>query len=309
MRAVPLKKVLGALLLASVFLVGSKGVVSANLVSNLRSVRDDFKKEFVTPDANLPQDYWWRTLKAQGATGFEVNENVDCSNSACLTREQVGDERYAKFSLSPQQYPGNIAVSDLTEERNGYSYNTVHRWSPTVNHPVTVTAEMKYSEGYKSDGSGDAVGSSPFWLWNNPLGPTGYIAPIKSMGFNWTDGQTFGGFYKGFKATVVDNSFSPFPIYTVDLPQVNMNDWFTATFIWSVNPSGVQSVDFYVNGTQVGTTTVPVAFPALTTELSVDNQSAQIGMDGSYSINFRNPVREQSMLIRLLKISNNGLQD
>ncbi|MEP7103300.1 MAG: hypothetical protein ABI721_01150 [Candidatus Dojkabacteria bacterium] len=299
MKSILRKAGVGSVLALLIMAMSTTGVNA--LIINLSTpnlVFDNFSAPFQTPSPTANQSYWWRTLKSGGPTGFSQAENVDCNYDACLA--QVNG--VAKFTLKPQTYPGSIMVSDLTEERNGYSYNTPHRWLPTVGHPILVTSTMKFSSGYKADGTGAAVGSHPFWLWNNPLGPTGYIAPIQSIGFNWTDGQTFGGFFTGYKATVVDNTVSLNPLYVADLPTVNMNDWFVPSYLWSVDSQGVQNVKFFINLQKVGEYTLTQPMPALTLELSIDNQSAQIGANG-YEINFRNPVSEQNMQISSLSIA------
>ncbi|MEO6728702.1 MAG: hypothetical protein ABIM99_02150 [Candidatus Dojkabacteria bacterium] len=279
---------------------------------------DDFDAPFAVPNQSLQWDYWYKTIISADSVGFLKQENllgnIDCNNDACVTLGSEGSTNFARLALYPETYPGVVNIAQLSEQRDAFSYGVPHRWLPTVGHPVTMTTRMRFSPNYKADASGTAVGTTLIELWNAPdyyKDPNVDYTRDNSqfgthtdntfvMGFSWTDAQTLGGLFKGFKATVVDKI--GFPYYSADLSSVNINDWFTAKTVWSTSILGVQTVSFYINNQLVGLTIPVIPMPALAVNIIQDNTQVTLGSTGFVYVR-GNPTSAQLLDIDYVSIT------
>jgi hypothetical protein len=286
--------------------------VYANLVdtSNPNVVSDDFHNGVKKQDLNKPWDEWYFILDSADAQGFLRMENIQntihSNNDVALRVQNNNGDKFLRMSLYPEQYPGTFNIVQGSDQRDGFTYNVAHRWLPTVGHPVTVTSRFRASDNYHTDGGGGAVGTFGVWLQNNPdeLTEAAKQNPSRddsfidhhdnffAFGFNWSDQYTLGGFFRGLKATLIDQS-SLAPI-TVDVPTtVNINDWVTAKTVWSVNESGVQTITYYINDQQITQQTLAVPMPALSIVYWIDNEEPQFGPSGII-YQYANPVSDQN---------------
>lgn len=265
--------------------VMSVSLVSTNavnaLVLNLKTpdiLLDTFSTLSYNPNPNKNQDYWWVTL---GSSISPRAENVPCAHgvngdSTCAFVVKQGLlDGYLRMRLRPGQPEGEFALAQLTEERDAYNHDTPHRWFPKNGHSVVVTVRHRFSPNYKADGTGTAVGSAGFDLWNaaTDIRDGQFVThPIKAINVTWQDEDNLFGLVSGFRATIFDQD-NGFIVYNQPLHHVNINDWIISTVIWSADRHGVQSVKFLIDGHVVGETTLANPLPPLTIVLWADNNA------------------------------------
>ena len=209
-----------------------------------------------------------------------------CGDSSCISRkeEEIGHVNYNYLSMGMHhdETPGNYVNMEASELQTGYvfgqGYEDTH---PAVGNPVTLTARMRCSN-CNLDGSGGQIGSWGLWLWNSypeiqPDGTFGGGNPINSMGFAWA--QQGGLLPGGLNIAVFKDNV---PVYFVPLaftlPPLDLKQWHTYSFTWSVDEAGLESVVYYLDGIQVGQTTIPGGMPFLSETIWHDNQLV-IGFD------------------------------
>ncbi len=307
-------------------LILAPSVAHATVVNTTspNAVSDDFSSAVSSPNQTLPWDYWYQVLDSGDAVGFLRKENlttsITCNNAVCMTNETEGSTQFLRMKLSPEQYTGGtngiFNLAQIGEQRDGFSYNQTHRWLPTAGHPVVVNARFRASSNYHADGTGGAVGTFGFWLQNNANQLTGAGATdpernntftdnsnnLFSMGFNWSDQNTLGGLYTGFRAGVVDKVALTAPLTSIPLTTYNINDWTDVKWVWSTNILNVQTVTFFVNGQQVGFEILAIPAPSLNFIAWSDNEEPQLG-SGGIVYNSANPVADQNFDIDSVSIS------
>ena len=284
---------------------------------NLDLVKEKFNHSIGVVDQSEPWDYWYETLISADAQGFYKQENLDqdleCNNAVCITTEKDGSDHFARLALNPQEFPGNVNIAQLSEQRDAFSYDAPHRWFPTTDNPVTMETRMRFSPNFHADGTGGAIGTTIVELWNAPdyyTDPTADISRDNSgfrthfentfvMGFTWTDPATLGGLFKGFKATVSDKTGLPSASY--DLSGVNINDWFTGKIVWSVDNVGVQTISFYIDDVLVGSTVPAIPMPPLTVNVIQDNAQVTFGPGGIVYVR-ANPTESQYLDLDYISI-------
>src|SRR5512141_2161636 len=137
------------------------GLVVWATVVGPTSVFDTFD-EVIVKDANDTDTdpYWWIIQNGDLGQYYAL-----CGDASCTEALSETGTTFARLRLWPDATPGNLTVSEISELRTGYSYGQ-GRWLPTPNHPIVATARVRFSPNYLEDGSGGAVGSAGFWLYN-----------------------------------------------------------------------------------------------------------------------------------------------
>ncbi|MFS8130480.1 MAG: hypothetical protein ACMG57_00730 [Candidatus Dojkabacteria bacterium] len=248
-------------------------------------VIDTFSSLSYPTDPSQP-GYWWVTLGSSFDPSLR-KENIECGNgvnndSTCATIMSEGPfglNKFVRMRLRAGEQPGQFAFSQLSEERDAKSYNLTHRWLPTAGHPVVLNVKSRYSANAKADGSGGAKGTIGVALWNSPTEqldapPYFSIHPAKTIALNWADPGVAFGTYTGYKAVIIDSdtvegSFTP--TYLQQIQDVNINQWFLQTIVWSVNSNGVQNVKFYIDGALKAESTLARPLPAMSVVMWADN--------------------------------------
>lgn len=259
------------------------------------SVFDNFDEVVVKDPSNTSNvPYWW--IIQNGDLGQYY---ASCGDASCVTAQREHGTTFARMQLQPDATPGDFTSSEISELRTGYSYGQ-GRWLPTPGHPVIATARVRFSPSYHTDGSGGAVGSAGFWLYNSYIDfPNQTLQPIKSLGFGWGEQGTSGGALEGLRTMVLQDSM---PVYNnpVD-PEVDMSDWMTWQMIWRVTIGGKQEVLFLVNGRPAGHVVLQDPLPALSITFWNDNQFATF-LNGSLSVEYHNPAANQNFDIDMVEV-------
>lgn len=283
MRLASLKKVFSfAVSLLLIISFTSVQGVKALVIDTPHFVLDSFDSFNYPTDPSKP-GYWWVTL-GSSFDPTQRKENIPCANgvnndSDCAVILSEGWNKYVRMRLRPGKTQGQFSFSQLSEERDARSYNLQHRWLPTVGHPVVFTVRSRFSPNAKVDGSGGARGTLGICFWNSPTEqlfepPFASIHPVKTLAFSWADSGVMGGTYTGFKAVVIDADTpqtSYIPTHLTQIQDVNVNEWFLQTIIWSVNSQGVQNAKFLVNGQIKADIDLERALPAMSIALWADN--------------------------------------
>ena len=312
-----MKKTLFAFVIGAVML----SLIPSSAYATTNSVSDDFQNNVKKPDLSLPWDLWYVILDSADSHGFLRLENlqnpVRSNNAVSLTKESDGSIKYARMTMRPQQYPGFFNTVQLSDQRDGFTYNAQHRWLPTVNHPITMRTRLRASSNYNADGSGGAIGTFGTWLQNNPneLSAAAQANPERideftshndnffAIGFNWTDPVALNGYFKGFKTMVIDKYSTA--LTTTDLPTVNLHDWVNTKAVWSVNEAGVQTVTFFINDQQVASNVLDIPMPALSIATWIDDEQPQFDANGGIIFNYGNPTAQQNVDIDSISVTQN----
>lgn len=216
---------------------------------------------------------------------------VACGVDACA--KVVGNA--LEVSIYPSTTAGVYTGTDVSEVNlNQADPTETGPWNPEVDDPVVLEARVKWSGNFNPDGSG-AVGTSGVVLWNSAVSPFGPYPSYDQIGFEWADNTILGGYLAGFTASaVVDLN----PFYVVRPASINLQQWNIVKLVWSVNASGQQSVTYYVNGSFIGTTVLPVPLHNLSVEIWNDNQ--QPGFAG---FTYPSPAATQSIFFDWVKVT------
>lgn len=202
------------------------------------NIYDDFGTLELKPDGN-----WWIM---NWGPGYIANEY--CGPSTCVLQESDAGVDYARLIQYPNQLADTYYNAELAELQTGFGSGVPTQWTPTVNEPVVYETRLRFSENYEIDGTGGAIGSVGVWLWNSPIDlSVSELVPQDGIGFNWTPSTS--GYVVGLNATVFDNSV---PVFKHQIRNIDIQEWNTFKVVWSVNPAGIQHVQFYVNGVSVG---------------------------------------------------------
>jgi hypothetical protein len=260
---------------------------------------DEFDQPLVPPNTNLPWDYWYKLLISADAQGYYRRENlqgqIHCNVDVCVTRENEQSLKYARLAINPIQFPtaDHVSIAQIGEQRDSFAYGMLHRWLPTVGHPIVYKVRFRASSTYKDDASGSAVGNWGITLFNYAdyfTDPNANVSRDDSsfsqhsddyylLGFTWFDPNNVGGALTGLYAASADKfSFAPGFLYPVR--GFNINDWTEAKITWEVNAQGVQTVGYYINDQLISTYQPQFPMPSLAIEIYNDNESFQFSAGG-----------------------------
>jgi hypothetical protein len=222
------------------------------------SVFDDFNERgtLMSPHED---GYWW--IDGQGVdkdgNALRVRDNQACKLQTCVRIVQdssVNDFVRLEGSPTTTTHYVNANLADKVDgadtdpEYSGQTYPG--DWNPSVGHPVTVEARVRFGENFNMDGTGGANGTTGIWLWSNPfsIGAANQHGAHDGIGFSWASADS--EFAQGLTMTVVKGEF---PVFLQPVTaNININDWNTYKFVWSEDIVGNQSVSFYINGQHQG---------------------------------------------------------
>ena len=214
-----------------------------------------------------------------------------CGDASCVTAEKEGRTAFARLQIKPDQTPGNYTGSEISELRTGYSAGQ-GRWLPAVGHPVIATARVRFSPNYKADGTGGAIGSAGFWLWNSYIDFSHQTAlPIEAFGFSWGEQGTWFGMLDGLQISALQDNA---PLYRQRVTPEHPDRWMLWTMIWSVNRAGEQRLDYALNGQLIGSTTLPRVYTPLSITFWNDNQYVGADETSAFTIQYHQPSAAQN---------------
>jgi hypothetical protein len=237
---------------------------------------------------------WW-VINNGDENGYPQRWEANCGDASCTTAERERGVSLARLKLTPDATPGFYTGTEISEYETGFAYGVPGKWVPTYGHPVIVSVRLKWSSNFNADGSGGAIGTSGFWLWNSPIDiPNQAINPQDGIGFNWIEQGS--AMLPGLQASVLNYSY---PVYSaVPTNPVNMQNWNLFTFIWSVDQNGVQSVTHLINTENLGTYNLDMPLGPMSLTIWHDNQFPT--WEG---IEVHNPTSNQSMDVDLVTIA------
>jgi hypothetical protein len=257
---------------------------------------DDFNSLTIKQPGDTDNDpYWW--IIQDGNYGQQYY--AECGDASCTTAEQEGSTTFARLRLfHDDATPGDYLNSEVAEMQTGYAYGQPARWLPTPGHPVTATARVRFSSNYHSDGSGGAVGTAGFILWNSPVDiPNQAYHPATFVGFNWMEQDGVG--IPGFRACVMRDTV---PVYCQPVTHA-LDEWMELKFKWSaIGVDNKQGFRFWVDGDLVGSTQLNTPLPALSVEMWNDNQYPTILEDGTFAVGYHNPPGDQAFDVDYVRI-------
>lgn len=224
-----------------------------------------------------------------------VYDKVGDGTSVKLKTE--GLNRFARLAQHPTQTAGIYYNAEVAELRTGTAADEIGRWKPELFKPVILTSRIRFSDNYKLDGSGNAVGSAGIWLWNSPIDfeelSQGIYRPQIGIGLNYATGAS--ALATGFNFSIIRDSF---PVFSTPISGINPADWNVYTVKWEKTFSGAQKVTFYLNGEVKATETIADPLGNLSLEVWNDNQY----VTPEYSIAFQQAVAEQNMDVDYISI-------
>ena len=273
-------------LLVAVLVVFGVGAVARATVVGADSVFDTFDEVVVKDpgDTDLVP-YWWIIQNGDAGQYYAL-----CSDASCTEALSESVTTFARLHLWPDATPGNMTISEISELRTGYSYGQ-GVWLPTPDHPIIATARVRFSPNYLEDGSGEAVGSAGFWLYNSYIDfPNQTLQPIKALGFAWGEAGSGGGDFEGLHVMVLRDNAAAYN-KTVR-PAVDMSEWMTWEMKWSASANGKQDIRFWVDGKPVGHVVLHEPLPALSLTFWIDNQFVA-DLSDPLSAEFHNPTADQ----------------
>lgn len=231
------------------------------------SVTDDFTSlGYKEPGDTEILPYWWVINNGDNPDPAALGQFY--SEYGTQSRIWVVDGEFVRLQMDPSPtWSGGYVGTELSERQTLYAAELPGVWLPTPGHPVTLDVTMRYSPGFSPDGMGTQVGSAGLWFWNSPVAPTGQY-PTKALGFNWASAPS-GANFTGLGASVFGAGYNPYFERVRGLDMQAWNDW---QIEWGANEDGTQYARFYINGVLVGSTTIAMPFPALSTTIWHDNQ-------------------------------------
>lgn len=253
------------------------GVLAAILLLSLGTVSAN-GNSFHEPFNNHFSNTWYPLFYED-----DVQTRTMCGTVTCMDLVSEGPDKYLNFRLSPFTWTGYTDSEIWDREYDDAIDNGP--WTPTVGHPVVMEARIRYPD-HNFDGSGDAVGTAGVCLWNHA---TDLNPAYDSLCFVWSMDE-FTDFLNvdGFTAnTVIDlfqtyiNVFRPAPF--------DISHWFDVRLVWSVDHTGVQTVEYYANGVLFGTDTLPVALHGLSLVIWQDSSL----VDDTFQFLSVSPVADQ----------------
>ena len=235
-----------------------------------------------------------------------------CGDSSCINREEEEinhvTNNFLRTTMYHDETPGNYVNMEASELQTGYvfgqGYEDAH---PTPGNPVTLTARMRCSR-CNFGGSGEQIGSWGLWLWNSypeiqPDGTFGGNNPVNSIGFAWA--QNGGVLPGGLNIAVFKDNI---PVYFVPLAftvsPIDLTQWHTYSFTWSTDALGTETVTYFIDGNQVGFTTIPGGMVPLSETIWHDNQLVTgFDQNGKPISVFLNPAVPQSVDVDFVSVS------
>jgi hypothetical protein len=253
-------------------------------------VYDEFKKIEIKETTDTDDTPYWWIINNEG--GAQIYDN--CSEASCITQENEQSLKYARLQLVHHTMPvwddQNYIGTEISEYRTMYSSGLTGYWLPTEDHPVTVSARVRFSSNYEQDGTGGAVGTAGLWLWNSYPDLQTY-APAYAFGFNWAETGVAGDL-EGLRMTALQGTI---PVYNEPLNiSVDMSEWHDWKLEWSVDNTGTQSIEWRLDNTLVGETTLEEPFEALSLTFWNDNQFPTFIGGSEYTVVMHNPASAQN---------------
>lgn len=255
-------------------------------VVGINSVFDTFDEVIVKDPGDTDLDpYWWIIQNGDLGQYYAL-----CGDASCTSALSENGTTFARLQLQPDATPGNLTISEISELRTGYSSGQ-GVWLPTPDHPVIATARVRFSPNYVEDGSGEAVGSAGFWLYNSYIDfPNQTLQPIKALGLAWGEAGSGAGDFDGLHVMVLRDNVA---VYNKTVrPAVDMSDWMTWQMKWSAGANGKQDIRFWVDDKPVGHVVLHDPLPALSLTFWIDNQFVQ-DLSDPLSAEFHNPAADQ----------------
>lgn len=255
---------------------------------------DDFNSlPAVNPDNG---GNWWVLNTGLLDSQYYVYNDY-CGDGTCVLAKSDSGTTYASLEQYTTETPGNYYDAELAEEHTGFFYGQPTVWNPSPGEPVTMETRVRWSANHQPDGSGGAVGSSGIWLWNSPIDYVNFaVYPQDGIGFNWVNKDS--SFAPGLSMGMVNDSF---PVFQLPLNTLNMQDWNTFKFVWSVDAvSGLQFVDLYVNEGYRGHHPLLSPMHDLSVEMWSDNQ---MPVDMAGTIGFFQPTATQTFEVDSISVS------
>ncbi|MFS8130351.1 MAG: hypothetical protein ACMG57_00065 [Candidatus Dojkabacteria bacterium] len=251
------------------------------LNANVTFIHDNFSSLYLKPDTRAK---WW-LINWAGQNNQPVRTEDYCGLASCIKAMKENFSTFVRLSTFPGSQSGFFVNADMAELHTGFPSQGTGTWTPSYHHPIVLETRVRWGAQYKQDGTG-AVGSNGIWLWNSPYNFENYDpgATLSAIGFNWAEFDTAGGYLGGLKVLALDGNF---PVY-INKPThaVNLQSWTPFALIWSEDANGVQSVQYYLDGENLGTVQLPRRLTNLSLETWNDNENGQIGADGSLSITY-----------------------
>ncbi len=270
----------------AVVMMFAMGMVVRATVVDASSVFDSFDEVVVKDPGDTDLDpYWWIIQNGDLGQYYAL-----CGDASCTAALNENGTTFARLQLQPDATPGDLIVSEISELRTGYSYGQ-GRWLPTPDHPVIATARVRFSSNYLEDGSGGAIGTAGFWLYNSYIDfPNQTLQPVTALGFSWCEEGAGDGELEGLRAMVLHDGVS---VYNKTVrPAVDMSEWMTWKMEWSASQNGKQDIRFWVNDKPVGHVVLHDPLPILSITFWADNQFALDPSD-PFLIEFHNPPTNQ----------------
>jgi hypothetical protein len=215
-----------------------------------------FPSAFIEDFSNGFRETWYPVAYDNQTRVF-----TDCGVTFCSEFRNEGfGNKYLRLKLLPAGVAGTyhdleFHTSPFTEPLNQGP------WTPAEGHPIHFVARIRTDNGpvggngaHFPDGSGDAIGTWGVGMHNNAAGDLDPSGKIDSISFQWMNeafSDAFG--MDGFTSVAAANNF---PLCVKRPVTVNLHVWTWVKFIWSQLPNGDQTVQFFVNGQDIGTCTL-----------------------------------------------------
>jgi len=269
----------------SVLAISVISLAPASVLACSYTLNDDFGRTY---------DFPWHFTNYEDLNGqFNKTPGLECGVDACAKLERSYGDKFLRVSVNSTTTAGIYTNTDVSEVEIGTPTSIESGvWNPTVGHPVELKAKVRWNSTYNIDGTGTAVGTSGVVLWNSAVNEYGPMPEYDQIGFIWTNARSFGGFLAGLTGSAAVNFNPLMPLRPS--PSVNIHNWVHLKLLWSVDASNVQSVEYFVNGTSIGTIVLPESLHNLSVEMWNDNQEPTFTETG-LSIQYPAPSENQTM--------------
>jgi len=249
-------------------------------------------------------DETWYFVNFEDNNGvFSRNPGVECGVDACAELKHSQGDKYLRVSVNPSTTAGIYTNTDVSEVELGLPTSFESgQWTATPGHPVVMKSKVRWNSAYNIDGSGSAVGTSGIILWNSAVSEFGPMPEYDQIGFLWTSTRSLGGFLAGLTASAVVDLQPLAPLRPSSSEDIN--DWVDLKLVWSEDIAGVQSVEYFVNHTSIGITTLPVKLQNLSVEIWNDNQEPTFTPTG-FSMQYPSPSVVQNFDVNKVVVEQN----
>ncbi len=82
-----------------------------------------------------------------------------------------------------------------------------------------------------------------------------------------------------------------------------MQDWNTFKIVWSVDATGAQTAEYFINGVSAGVAPLFAPLHNLSVEVWNDNENAQFNTTGGISISYSNIPSQQNFDVNSLTVT------